>query len=444
MLSAFTTTIVNPGHPDYDTLRMSWNVAVDQRPALIARPTDVAGVGAAIAVARERGLRVTLRGGGHNPAPLGDLSDTLLLRTDAMQGVTIDADRRIARVQGGALWDHVVPEAALHGLYPLHGSSPDVGVVGYSLSGGLGWVARRYGLQANRIVAAEVVLASGHFVRTDAEHEPELLWALRGGGGSFAAVVALEFELLPLTHAYAGWLAWDWTHSERVLNRWVEWAAEAPDAVTSAARILQLPDLPTIPEPLRGRNLVAIDGAVLDERRDLLAPLRDLRPELDTFATLPAAALSRLHADPEGPTPAVSASAMLGALDEDAVSAFVGAAGPGSGSTLVASELRQLGGAVGRRARGGGALTHLDGEFLLYGVAIAATPALGAAGHVSAQRLAHAMAPWAGGRAYGNFVEERTDPARFYDAATYAKLQVIKDVLDPAGVFRANHDVRGR
>ncbi len=313
------TRLITPADEDYDAVRQPWNLAVDQRPAAVALPSDAAQVAQVVRAARAAGLRVAVQGGAHNPGPLGDLGDALLLRTSAMSGVRIDAASRIARVEAGALWDPVIAAAAEHGLYPLHGSSPNVGVVGYSLGGGLGWAARRHGLQANQIVAAELVTADGELLRVDADHAPDLFWALRGGGGGFGVVTALEFTLLPIRTAYAGWLAWDWTESERVLTAWAEWAQNAPEAVTSSARIIKLPPLPDVPEPIRGRQLVAVDGAVLgtsdEEAAARLTPLRALRPEIDTFGRMPATALARLHADPEQPTPVVSDTAMLGPLD---------------------------------------------------------------------------------------------------------------------------------
>jgi len=313
-----------------------------------------------------------------------------------------------------------------------------------ALGGGLGWLARSHGLQANRITAVELVTADGELRRVDAEHDPDLFWALRGGGGSFGVVTALEFELVALAEAYAGWLAWDWTHAERVLQRWAAWAPEAPDHVTTSARILQLPPLPELPEPLRGRRLVVVDGAVTGDATaaaELLAPLRELRPEIDTFATIPAPALVRLHGDPETPVPARSGATMLAALPPQAVSAFVAATGPGSGSILLMSELRQLGGAVGRAAPGAGALPSLDSAYAMYAVGMALSPELGAAVHAQAQDLVRTLAPWAGGRAYLNFVEDEVDPRTGYAPETYARLRRVRAAVDPAGLFRPSHAI---
>lgn len=442
--SALAGRTIFPSDPAYDDLRRPWNLAVDQRPAAIAIPQDAEQLGEVVASAADAGLRVSVRGGGHNPGPLGDLSDTVLVLTGALSDIVVDPVRRRARVGAGVLWGPVVDATAPFGLYPLHGSSPDVGVVGYSLAGGLSWVARRHGLQANRITAVELVTAAGLRTRVDANHDRDLFWALRGGGGSFGAVTALEFELLSLRAAYAGWLAWDWTHSEAVLTRWGQWAHDAPDSVTTAARILRLPPLPEIPEPLRGRNLVVIDGAVLgdaDAAAGLLAPLCELKPEIDTFATVPAERLARLHGDPEQPTPVVADGATLGGLDEHAVRALVEAAGPDSGTQLVTTELRQLGGALARPAAGGGALASLAGAFALFTGTVAPDDAAVEQGRADTRSVVHAMVPWLGGRPLPSFTERALDPAAFYPAATYARLREIRAAVDPRGVFHANHDI---
>ncbi|MGE5747551.1 MAG: FAD-binding oxidoreductase, partial [Solirubrobacterales bacterium] len=398
-----------PGDPGYDEARMPWNVAVDQRPAAVAYPGNAAEVSAVVRAAAEAGLRVAPQGTGHNAGPLGSLDDVVLLRTSAMTAVTIDAARRIARVEAGALWLDAVEPAAQAGLATLHGSSPDVGIVGYSLGGGLGWYARKLGLATNSVTAVEVVIGDGSVVRADKDTNPELFWALRGGGGSFGVVTALEFKLYPIETAYAGMLVWDQKDAEKVLRRWAEWSVGAPDEVTTSFRLLNLPPMEDIPEQFRGRQLVVIDGAVLDtdERaEEILAPLRDLEPEADMFARMPAAGLVRIHMDPEGPTPATSATSMLGSLPEAAIQSFLAAVGPGSGTSLLMAELRQLGGALSRPHPGGGALPMLDAQFILFGGAIAATPEMEEQGYADAVALTEALKPYATGQNYLNFAEK--------------------------------------
>jgi len=359
-----------PGDPGYDEARMPWNVAFDQRPAAVAYPANADEVGEVVRAAAAAGLRVAPQGTGHNAGPLGDLSESVLLRTSAMTGVEVDAERRVARVGAGVLWLDVVEAAAEHGLAALHGSSPDVGVVGYSLGGGVGWYARQLGMSTNSVVGVDLVLGDGSRLRADADTNPDVFWAVRGGGGSFGIVTSMELRLFDISTAYAGMLLWDQAHAERVLRTWADWAVDAPDCVTTSFRMLNLPPMPELPEFLRGRQLVVIDGAVLaddDRAREILADLRALQPEMDTFARVPASSLVRLHMDPEGPTPGVSASTLLAGLPEPAIESFLALTGRGSGSTLLAAELRQLGGALGRPAEGAGALPMLDGRFILFG-----------------------------------------------------------------------------
>jgi hypothetical protein len=429
-----------PSDDGYDAARQAFNLAVDQRPAAVAYPCNAQEVAAVVRFARERGLRVAPQATGHNAGPLGGLEHTILLKTSGMHGVTIDPERRIARAEAGVLWEDVVDAAAPHGLLALHGSAPDVGVVGYSLGGGMGWLARSHGFQTNNLTAIELVTADGTLVRTDRENDPELFWALRGGGGNFGIVTAVEFKLFPIAEIYAGLMLWDWTEAERVLTAWSRWAVDAPDEVTTSFRIMQLPPLPELPEIIRGRRLVMIDGAVQgDEAEAILAPLRALEPELDTFAMVPAPSLVRLHQDPEEPMPFTSDSALVEELPPAAIEALVELAGPGSDSPLLMVELRQVGGALGRVTPGHGALAKLDAQFVLFmgGLAIDADVEAAILGH--AARLKGALEPWSGAGQYLNFAEHAVDTSASYGAFTYRRLQAVKARVDPGNVIHANH-----
>src|SRR5215210_4337950 len=330
--------IVVSGDDAWDTARQAWNLAADQHPTFVALPAGAEDVQAIANFARAHGLRIAMQGTGHNAVPMGPLDGTILVKTSEMRGVTIDEAHCVARVEAGALWIDVTAPASEAGLAALSGSSPDVGVVGYTLGGGLSWLGRRYGLAANRLLAVELVTADGRLVRTSRHEQPELFWALRGGGGNFGAVVAIEFELIPLRKVYAGMLMFDWANARDIMQTWREWTAGVPDSVTTSARIMQLPPLPELPEFLRGRGVVLIDGAIVEgaERAaEILAPLRALHPEVDTFADMPPVGLSRIHMDPEEPMPGISDTMMLDGLSEQTVDALVDAAGSGSGSPLL-------------------------------------------------------------------------------------------------------------
>ena len=433
-----TDFLVERGDPRWLAATQTFDLTVRQEPALVGLPQSDDDVRALVALARERGLRVAPQRTGHNAKPLGALDDVLLVRTDAMQGVEIDVDARVARVRAGARWADVLPVASEHGLAALHGSTPDVSVAGYVLGGGVGWYARKHGLATNRVAAIELVTADGELRRADREHEPELFWALRGGGGSFGLVTAVEVELIPVREVYAGVVFFPWEHASEVLHAWREWTAGAPDEVTSVGRILQLPPAPQLPDALRGGRFVAVDAVVLgDERfgREVLEPLRALGPQIDTFGMRPPAGIAELHMDPQQPVPGITGSAMLGDLPPAAVDRFVAAAGPESGSRLLVADLRHVGGELRRARPGHGALATLDASYVMFGVGV---------GEGTAERLgmvSEALAPWENGRDYLNFAHRRTDPARFFDADVLRRLRAVKAEVDPDDVFRSNHPV---
>jgi len=437
--------VVAPGDAAWDEARQAWNLAVDQRPVAVAYPRDAGEVAGALAAARHHGLRVAPQGTGHNAPPLGDLGDAVLLRTDRMRDVLIDPLARIARVGAGVLWEEVTAPAGEHGLIALHGSSPNVGVVGYSLGGGIGWLARSHGLATNSVTAIEIVTAAGEMVRTDAEREPDLFWAMRGGGGDYGIVTAMEFRLYPLRTAYAGWFIWPWERSREVLTAWAEWTAGVPEEMTSVGRILQIPDAPFAPEPLRGRNIVAVEVAYTgdDERVgiELVRPFRDLAPEMDTVASMPAPDMVRLHQDPEPPMPGVGGHVMIDRVTPEAMREFVGLTGPGSGSPFISSEMRHLGGAAGRPAPGAGALSHLDGEGALFviGVPMDAGDHAMLTGAVKAVEAG--MSRFGHGRLYRNFVEERAAADSFHARAALERLRAVRRRFDPATTIQTNHPI---
>jgi len=435
-----------PGDASYDAARTPWNVAVDQRPAAVAYPRTADEVSAVVRAAADAGLRVAPQSTGHNAGPLAarGLDDVVVVRMSDMNLVIADPDAETIRVEGGAVWEPAVTAAAAHERAVLHGSSPDVGIAGYTLGGGIGWYARQLGLAANSVTAVELVVGDGTRVRASADENPALFWALRGGGGSFGVVTALELRTFPIHTAYAGMLMWDIAHAESVLRAWSSWAPSAPDAITTSFRVLRLPPIEDLPPFLRGRSIVVVNGAVLgsdEEGAGMLAGLRALRPELDTFGRQPASSLVRLHMDPEGPSPFASDSRLLGSLPDAAVDAFLAQVGPDATSSLLTAELRQLGGATGRPDASGGVLSHLEGEFVTFAGGIAATPELGAAAHADATRLTRALEPWSNGRQYLNFVETAVDPRAAYQDSAWTQLAGIRSAVDPHGTFVANHPV---
>ncbi len=440
----FKGALIEPGRDGWEDATQAFNLTVVQAPALVAVPADEQDVVAIVELAGEYGLQVAAQRTGHNAGPLGAMDDVILVKTDALRGVEIDYERGVARVRSGSKWGDVVPPASRLGLAALHGSTPNVSVAGYSLGGGVGWYARKLGLSANSVTAIELVTADGRLRRVDRDHDPDLFWALRGGGGNFGVATRLDLRLYPISEVYAGVLFFPWERSSEVLHAWLEWTATAPEEVTSVGRIMQLPPIEEVPEPVRGRRVAVVEAVVLGDEAygaELMQPIRALGPVVDTFAMMPPAGIAELHMDPPAPVPYTGEGMMLGALDGEAIDRFVAAAGPGSSSPLLSAEIRHVGGALSRPRPHHGALATLDASFLTFAVGMALDEAGHRANREQLEVLADALEPYDTGRQYLNFTEQPSHAARFYPPAVHRRLRALKAAVDPRNVFRANHPI---
>jgi FAD/FMN-containing dehydrogenase len=446
LTSALAGKVVIPEHARFDEARGAWNLAIDQRPSAVAFPESAQDVAAAVLFAREFDLRVAAQGTGHNAGPLGSLHDTILIKTERMRAVSIDPARRTARVEAGVLWLEVVEAAAQHGLAALAGSSPDVGVVGYTLGGGISFLGREYGLAANHVNAIELVTADGRLVRADREREPDLFWALRGGGGSFGIVTAIEFELFPITHAYAGILWYPIERGAQVLHAWRELTHidGLADELSTVGRFVNLPPIPEIPEPVRGKSFAIVEAYHLGDPAhadELLAPLRALGPINDTIATVPMPALSHIHMDPEQPVPVAGDGLLIDQLPAHALDSFVEVAGANAQLPLVSIELRHLGGQLRHPRPEHGALAQIDADYAMYAVGMVPAPELDAPVRTQVRAVKDTLAPWAARHTYLNFAETQQDTASFWTEQAYHRLRRIKTAVDPDDVIRSNHPI---
>ena len=348
--------LLEPGDPGWDSARRAFDLAVDQRPAAVAIPTDEESVVAAVLEARRRGLRVVPQCGGRGAARLGPLGDAMLLRTAALAGVEIDARAHRARIKAGARWADLDPASFL-GLAPAAGFDRHASVVGTVLGDGMGWLGRRHGLASAGVTAVELVTADGERARV-AGDDAELLQALRGGG----VITALELALHPADDLYAGALFFSFDRAAEVLHAWRDWTETAPPEFTSVGRLIQFGDGSEVAELVRGRSFVLIEGAYLGDEAagaELLRPLRELQPELDTFAIVPPSALGHLHMEPANPVARLADDGLVGVLPPAAIDDLVAVAGPGSGSPLASVELRHASGAL--ETLGRGFFTHASG-----------------------------------------------------------------------------------
>lgn len=432
--------VVLPGDPAWPTVRLPWTVNVDQHPAAVVTVRDADDVATVVRHAASCGLTVSAQPLGHGASPA--LSGTVLLRTGALDELRVDPASSIARVGAGTRWGALQSAAAAYDLTGLVGSSHDPTVVGLALGGGMSWFGRPYGFTANTVRAVELVDPAGERVRVDADSDPDLFWALRGGGGEFGLVTAMELELQPLPGLHGGRLLWPIEQASAVWRAYLELAESAPAPVTVWSTLLQLPPLPTIPEPLRGGRFATIELACVGGPELLAAALRPLRglpaPLIDQTGPVPLTVLDQVLAEPVDPMPSLHHAELVDHLDASLVDDLLDAVGPDSGSRLLMVHLRRLGGALAREAVGGGAVGSLSEDYLVMGLGVPFDPASGAALGQDLGRLREAVAPAATGRVPYNFFTPGEDRTRVHAPDTLARLRALKDARDPERVIRSN------
>jgi hypothetical protein len=442
---AIAGQVVTPDDADWDQARSAWNLSADQHPRAVAFVESPEDVAATVRFAVAHGLHVSGQGTGHSAVALDSLADTILVKTQRMRGIEIDAKARTARVEAGVLVLDLSEATHAHGLSSLPGSSPDVGVTGYTLGGGLSWLGRRYGFACNRVRAIELVTAAGEAMTVDADHGEDLFWALRGGGGAYAIVTALQIDLVPVADAYAGALVFPAELGAAAIRAYRDWTATVSDDVTSVVRFLHPPDLPDVPAPIRGRRLLTIDAACIGTREQGEAATRPLRaigePIVDTFDQISAAGLCRIHMDPEQPVPVRGHHRPIRELPDEAIETFVELVGPDSDSPLVIAEIRHLGGALGRTDAHGGALSHLDAAYVMLGIGMPMTHELGETIEDRLERLGDAMEPWAAEGGCFNFAERPCNANAILPADVCTRLAEVKRHWDPEATIVAGHPV---
>lgn len=430
--------LITPRDSEYETARLSWNLAADQRPEAVCLARSVADVQAAIEHARDNGLRVATQTTGHGAGGLPALDDTLLLKTRLHDGtVEFDPETDAVSFATGAIWDDIVGEVSERGLTVMHGSSPSVSPAGYLLGGGLSFYARAHGFATNHVTRFELVTGDGELRVASADENSDLFWGLRGGGGMFGAVTGIEIATLPFGEVFAGATFWPADAAPEILDTWRNWTTEAPDSVTTTFRILRLPPIDEVPEPIRGVPVACVDGVALDNEagREFAALLnRHGPPLMGGWGVQPSPAVARLHGDPEDPLPGMGDGVVLEGLPDDVADAFLAASGPDSGTDLVVAELRHLGGALGRPAEGGGVLDRIAGEFLLYGVGIA-DPSSAAKNDADLNDLLQAAGPAKADYLLPGFAERDCTLDECFAPPEVGRLRDLREQYDPDGIF---------
>ncbi|GLZ09442.1 FAD-linked oxidase [Actinomadura sp. NBRC 104412] len=396
---------------------------------------------AAVRMAAERDQAVGVMATGHGQAVPAD--GAVLVNTSRMDGVTVDPAAATAWVEAGTRWTRVVERATWHGLAPLNGSSPSVGAVGYTMGGGAGLLGRRFGFAADHVRRVRLVGADGRSCDVTAESDPDLFWAVRGGKDNFGLVVGMEIDLFPVSYLYGGGLYFAGEATAEVLHGYAEWTRRVPETMASSVLLAHQPDLPGVPEPLRGRFVVhlriAHSGDIAEGER-LVRPLRKLGGPLllDTVRKMPYAEVGSIHHDPaDEPYVAYDRNVLLKELTPETVELISALAGPGS--PLVA-ELRHFGGAYARPPRVPNCVGGRDAEFSFFTGAVPDPDTLR-----RRDEMLDALRPWSTGGTNLNFagVEDSTPQrvAAAYTPADYARLTALKVRYDPHNTFRINLNI---
>jgi FAD/FMN-containing dehydrogenase len=437
-----------PGDDGYAEASAAWNLNAEQRPAVVVMAQNAADVVMAVRFARDAGMGVGVMATGHGVGTR--CNGGVLVNTSRMRGVSVNPISRTARVEAGALWKDVIPQAQAHGLAGLAGSAGHVGVVGYTMGGGFGWLGRRYGLNASSVTEAEVVTADGERLRLSETQNADLFWGLKGGGGNFGIVISLEFRLYPLSTVYGGAVFYPVEKASEVLNLYARWSAELPDEMTTAVALMNIPPRPSLPKPLQGQSVVVVKGCYCGQRLEngeaLFRAVREGlgEPIMDTFKALPVAAMDSISMDPVDPMGVIQHAEMLRDLSPEAIDALVRVAGAGSGSPLIMLEIRQLKGALERdlerlHPMGGG-----PARFSMNAIGATFTPEMGKRVNAHLARLVEATRPYQTGATFLNFMEE--DPAldrvrAAYPPEDWERLVALKDAHDPGNLFRFNRNI---
>lgn len=414
----------------------AWSQTFTHTPEVAVGATSATDVAEAVKFARSNGLGVRVQATGHGSHEA--ITDGMLILTRRLDAVSIEPATRIATIGGGSRWGAVVTAAAEHGLAPITGAAGTVGVVGYLLGGGFGPLVRSHGVSSDYVRGFEVVTAQGELIVADATENPDLFWALRGGKGGLGVVTEVRIELVELATLYGGSLIYDAENIEAALRAWVEYTATAEPEVSTSAAILRVPDLPFLPEPLRGRTLLALRFAYPGDTATgerLASSLRAAAPVyLDGLAEMPATAIATIHNDPTEPTVSWALGRMLDSIDQDFADALLARVGAGVELPFVAVELRHLGSAAARDVAGGSAVGGRSPGFSLNLIG-APDPALfGAVLPGAAAALLGELGPWLSAETNINFAAHG-HAEKAWPQQIEQRLAGVREQWDPLRLF---------
>lgn len=446
--SDFRGELILPGDQQYDSARAVFNVAIDRRPAVIARCASPEDVMQAVRFGRQEHLPIAVRGTGHNVAGFATCDDGLVIDLSRMKGVRVDVPARTVQVEGGCTWGEVNDALQLHGLAATGGFVSVTGVAGLTLGGGLGWLVRKHGLALDNLLSAEVVLADGRLVTASARENQDLFWAIRGGGGNFGVVTSFEFQVHPVGLVLAGVVLHPAATARGAIRRWRDLEAGAPDESTQGALLFHFPDDPSAPPPVRGAAVVGLGGVyagAVEEGEKVLRPLREYGPPLvDTFQVMPYNAAQRM-ADFLWPSGLRSywKSSYLTALSDAAIDVVVDffARVPSPRTVIVLEHNGDSAWDRGRDSETAFGYRAWPYNFL---VTSAWSEPQDAARNIAWTReFVQAMRPFAAEGAYINYLggDEGADGLSAAYGQKLARLAALKARFDPTNLFRLNQNI---
>jgi hypothetical protein len=432
--------VITPFDAQYEEASLAWDRAVVQHPALIVAARTTGDVADAVRFARQHELAVAVQSTGHGVSLGAD--GALLILSAGLKDLRIDAARQSATIGAGLVWGEVLEQAQKSGLAPLLGSSPGVGVVGYTLGGGLGWLARKYGLAADSVTAFVVVNADGVTLRASRDENAELFWGLRGGGGGLGIVTAMEIKLYPVKQVYGGNLFYPAEMAKEVMQRYRDWIRTMPEELTSSVVLMNYPPLPQLPETLRGKSFVMVRGAYAGELAQGAELLRNWRewqtPLIDDFKGMPFSEVARISSDPVNPMPSNGSGGWMCDLSDAAIDTLIRFAQPQDRPPLLTLvEVRHVGGKM-QQEQDPGAFSHRDAALLLSAIGFAPNAAIYDQLGAYLQAMKAELAPALTGGEYLNFLHghEARDKAKAgFSPEAFQRLQALKKKIDPRNVF---------
>jgi len=434
--------VLLPGEPGFDEAAASWNLMIQHQPRLVVVPADEADVAAAVRYAHRNQLPVAVQTTGHGQPRRCEGGVLIVMR--GLNRVTVDPKTSTARIGGGAVWADVIAQTAPHGLAPISGSSPGVGVVGYTIGGGYGLLSRMYGLAVDMVESFRIVTPDGWIRDASPSHQSDLYWAVLGGGGSFGVVTEMTVRLVPVDCMFGGSVMFDASLADKVYPAYLAWTKQVPNHVSSAIMMINFPPVPFVPEFLQGRSMLVVCGTTLgdfDEAEAWWAPIRSLEgAEFDSFRPMSYAESGDVFRDPTDPLPATGRGVLIRDLDEATLGRLLEAIGPAPQSPNLMIQLRHVGGAItspGRYANATGSVR--EAQYLLYFLGVPMGP------HTPADMAAHAEQAFASiessilKRGPLNWLGEghvqRDEIKGVYSEEEYARLLAVKSLVDPNNRF---------